>query len=156
MEESKDLVTVYKIFRTLIYVSLIVEFFMYAIDPQMLDFWGGIVCDIHSRMKRWFIYHDNNLIWSKMATFLVICITCIGTRNKKHLEFNARTQVLLPFVFGIIIIITSVWLFGYEMNMNVKSKFSTNNFKKIRILQFSETRFGSFVGLFSCFYIYKQ
>ena len=38
----------------------------------------------------------------------------------------------------------------------VKSKFSTNNFKKIRIPQFSETRFGSFVGLFSCFYVYKQ
>ena len=33
----------------------------------------------------------------------------------------------------------------------VKSKFSTNNFKKIRIPQFSETRFGSFVGLFSLF-----
>ena len=40
--------------------------------------------------------------------------------------------------------------------ITVKSKFSTNNFKKIRILQFSETRFGSFVGLFSCFYVYKQ
>ena len=38
----------------------------------------------------------------------------------------------------------------------VKSKFSAYNFKKIRIPQFSETRFGSFVGLFSCFYVYKQ
>ena len=38
----------------------------------------------------------------------------------------------------------------------VKSKFSTNNFKKIRIPQFSETRFGSFVGLFSSFDVYKQ
>ena len=38
----------------------------------------------------------------------------------------------------------------------VKSKYSTNNFKKIRILQFSETRFGSFVGLFLCFDVYKQ
>ena len=36
---------------------------------------------------------------------------------------------------------------------HVKSKFSTNNFKKIRIPQFSETRFGSFVGLFL---VYKQ
>ena len=36
---------------------------------------------------------------------------------------------------------------------DVKSKFSTNNFKKIRIPQFSETRFGSFVGLFL---VYKQ
>ena len=39
---------------------------------------------------------------------------------------------------------------------SVKSKFSAYNFKKIRIPQFSETRFGSFVGLFSCFYVYKQ
>ena len=39
---------------------------------------------------------------------------------------------------------------------SVKSKFSTNNFKKIRIPQFSETRFGSFVGLFSSFDVYKQ
>ena len=38
----------------------------------------------------------------------------------------------------------------------VKSKFSTNNFKKIRIPQFSETGFGSFVGLLSCFSVYKQ
>ena len=32
MEETKELQTVYKIFRTLIYVSLVVEFFEYAID----------------------------------------------------------------------------------------------------------------------------
>ena len=38
----------------------------------------------------------------------------------------------------------------------VKSKFSAYNFKKIRIPQFSETGFGSFVGLFSCFCVYKQ
>ena len=42
-----------------------------------------------------------------------------------------------------------------ESAESVKSKFSTNNFKKIRIQQFSETRFGSFVGLFSCFDVYK-
>ena len=42
------------------------------------------------------------------------------------------------------------------MKVCVKSKFSTNNFKKIRIPQFSETRFGSFVGLFLCFDVYKQ
>lgn len=34
MEESKELQGVYKIFRTAIYVSLLIEFFMYAIDPE--------------------------------------------------------------------------------------------------------------------------
>ena len=50
MEETKELQTMYKIFRCLIYLSLIVEFFEYAIDSALLDYWGGIVCDIHSRV----------------------------------------------------------------------------------------------------------
>ena len=90
MEESKDLITAYKIFRTLIYVSLIVEFFMYAIDPQTLDFLGGIICDIHSRMKRWYIYNDGNLLWSKMATLLII-------QEQEASGVRRKTAGALPF-----------------------------------------------------------
>ncbi len=35
MEETKELQTTYKIFRYLIYLSLIVEFFEYAINPEL-------------------------------------------------------------------------------------------------------------------------
>lgn len=113
MEETKELQTAYKIFRAVIYLSLVIEFFEYAIRPELLDYWGGILCDIHDRIKRWFIYNDGNLIWSKVATILVICVTCIGTRNKKHLEFDARKQVFYPLVCGIFITVLSVWLFGH-------------------------------------------
>ncbi len=88
MEESKELQGFYKIFRAVIYISVLMEFFEYAIDPAMLDHWGGILIDIHGRIKQWMIYNDGNLVYSKIATFLLICITCIGTRNKKHLEFD--------------------------------------------------------------------
>ncbi len=115
MEESKDLITGYKIFRSLVYVSLVLEFFLYAVDPAVLDFWGGILVDLHGRMKRWFIYTDGNLIWSKVATLLLICVTCIGTRNKKQLEFDARRMVLYPLVSGLFIVVLSVWLFGHSM-----------------------------------------
>lgn len=115
MEETKELQTAYKIFRAVIYISLLMEFFEYAVDPQLLDFWGGIVCDVHDRVKRWFIYHDGNLGWSKVATILVICVTCVGTRNKKHLEFDARRQVFYPIVGGFLLLILSVWLFGHRM-----------------------------------------
>lgn len=117
MEETKELQTTYKIFRYLIYLSLIVEFFEYAINPELLDYWGGILCDIHGRIKRWYIYQDGNLIWSKIATFILICITCIGTRNKKHLEFDARHQVFYPLFGGLVIIILSIWLYGQSMGM---------------------------------------
>lgn len=92
MEESKELQGFYKIFRAAVYVSVLLEFFAYAIDPATLDHWGGILCDIHSRIKRWMIYTDGNLVYSKAATVLLICITCIGTRNKKHLEFDAKRR----------------------------------------------------------------
>ena len=116
MEETKELQTVYKIFRTLIYVSLVVEFFEFAIDPELIDYWGGIVCDVHDRMKRWFIYHDGNLVWSKLTTILCICVTCIGTRNKKHIEFDARRQVLYPLVGGFFVTLFSIWLFKTRMD----------------------------------------
>ena len=115
MEESKELQGFYKIFRTVVYVSVLLEFFEYAIDPAMLDHWGGILTDIHGRIKQWMIYHDGNLVYSKIATVLLICITCVGTRNKKHLEFNARRQVVYPLTSGLLLLVLSVWLFGHTM-----------------------------------------
>ena len=115
MEESKELQGSYKIFRACIYVSLLMEFFVYAIDPEVLDHFGGVVVDIHERIRTWLIYKPGNLVYSKLATLLLICITCIGTRNKKHLEFNARKQVLYPIVSGLFITVLSLWLFGHKI-----------------------------------------
>ena len=72
MEESKELQGAYKIFRAVIYISILMEFFEYAIEPAMLDHWGGVLCDIHDRIKQWFIYNDGNLVYCKLATFFVI------------------------------------------------------------------------------------
>ena len=119
MEESKELQGFYKIFRAVIYISVLLEFFEYAIDPATLDSWGGILCDIHGRIKRWMIYNDGNLIYSKICTFILICITCIGTRKKKKLEFNAKKQVILPLAFGLALIGTSIWLFNNPMEMRL-------------------------------------
>ena len=111
MEESKDLQSLYKVFRTFIYASVILEFFEYAIDPNMLDFWGGVLVDIHDRIKLMDVYQDGHLLHSKIMTLLIICVTCIGTRNKKHLEFNAKTMVIYPISAGIILMFLSVWVF---------------------------------------------
>ena len=101
MEESKELQGFYKIFRAVVYVSVLLEFFEYA------------------RIKRWTIYQDGHLVYSKIATILLICITCIGTRNKKHLEFNARKQVIFPLTGGLLLLVLSVWLFGHPMEMRL-------------------------------------
>lgn len=46
MDESKDLQSLYKIFRILIYVAILIEFFEYAINPASLNFWNGF-CSIY-------------------------------------------------------------------------------------------------------------
>ena len=66
MEESKELQGFYKLFRAAIYVSVLMEFFEYAIDPAMLDHWGGILVDIHDRIKRWMIYNDGTLCTARL------------------------------------------------------------------------------------------
>ena len=83
----------YNIFRIAVYVSLVVEFFEYAFNPAMLDSFAGFLTDMHERMGRWVIYMPGNLAYSKVATLLLVIITCIGTRNKKQIEFDARKMV---------------------------------------------------------------
>ena len=94
MEESKELQGFYKDIPCGHLYLRTIGVLRVCHRPAMLDHWGGILTDIHGRIKRWMIYNDGNLVYSKVATFLLICITCIGTRNKKHLEFDARTGVI--------------------------------------------------------------
>ena len=125
MEESKDLQTLYKVFRTFIYVSLIVEFFEYAINPDVLDHWGGILVEIHDRLKLLDVYQNGHLLHSKVMTLLIICITCIGTRNKKHLEFNANKMVIYPISIGIVLMFLSVWVFYQHWTPNFFTLYSS-------------------------------
>ncbi len=125
MEESKDLQSLYKVFRTFIYASVILEFFEYAIDPNMLDFWGGVLVDIHDRIKLMDVYQDGHILHSKIMTLLIICVTCIGTRNKKHLEFNAKTMVIYPISTGIILMFLSVWVFKQHWPPHIFTLYSS-------------------------------
>lgn len=121
MEESKELQGAYKIFRAVIYLSVLLEFFVYAYNPSPSDGWENILYDIHARIRHWLIYQDGHLVYSKVATFLLVCITCMGTRNKKHLEFNARRQVIYPLVGGVLLLVVSVWLYNHPMNVYLYS-----------------------------------
>ena len=121
MEESKELQGAYKIFRAVIYLSVLLEFFVYAFNPVPSDGWENILYDLHGRIRRWLIYQDGHLVYSKVATFLLVCITCVGTRNKKHLEFNARRQVVCPLTGGLLLLVLSVWLYNHPVNVYLYS-----------------------------------
>lgn len=68
MEESKELQGLPDIPRGGSMVSVLLEFFEYAFDPSVFGDWGGILADLHGRIKRWAIYSDGHLVYSKLAT----------------------------------------------------------------------------------------
>ena len=115
MEESKEIQSIYSIFRVVIYVSLVIEFFEYACNPELLDTFAGVLTDFHERMGRWTIYQPGHLAYSKVATLLLVIITCIGTRNKKQIEFDARRMVFWPIVIGFVLVVLSVWLYYTDL-----------------------------------------
>ena len=92
MEESKDLQTLYKVFRTFIYVSLLVEFFEYAINPDVLDHWGGILVEIHDRLKLLDVYQNGRKRVRDAAFFLIIMlVTFAATLLKPQKYVSSRT-----------------------------------------------------------------
>lgn len=104
MEESKELQKLYILFRTAIYISIFLEVIVYVPFPFMKD-----AAFFVERIAKWGIY--DNLFYSKLATLLIVCITCIGTRAKKSLEFNPTKMVIVPLMMGFVLLGTSIYLY---------------------------------------------
>lgn len=117
MEESKELQGTYTLFRATIYVSLLLEIFMYALDPTALDFLGGVITNVHSRLGRLSMYQF--LPYSKIVTVMLVIITCIGTKNKKQIEFDARKMVFWPISIGLVLVTVSVFLYSCDWKTRV-------------------------------------
>ncbi len=117
MEESKEIQGTYSIFRTAIYVSLLLEFFMYALDPIALHGLGGIVNSFHHRLGVLSMYQF--LPYSKMVTLMLVIITCIGTKNKKQIEFDARKMVFYPLAFGLVLVAASVFVYNFDWHVRL-------------------------------------
>lgn len=116
MEESKEIQSLYTLFRGTIYVSLFIEFFEFAYDPSYATVFGGLIADIHRRLGNIVIYQ--HLAYSKLVTLMLVVITCIGTTNKKQLEFDARKMVFWPITSGLFLIILSY--FVYKMDWHTR------------------------------------
>lgn len=110
MEESKELEKLHSIFRGFIYVLVFMEFAVFIPFPFLKG--AGFILDKIASMG---IYE--NLVYSKLATLLVVGVTCIGTRAKKSLEFNSQRMVIIPMLSGVILIILSVFFYRHFISL---------------------------------------
>ena len=117
MEESKELQGTYSIFRTAIYASLLLEFFMYGFDSTALGGLSWIVGNFHQRLGVLSMYQF--LPYSKTVTLMLVIITCIGTKNKKQIEFDARKMVFYPLAIGFAMIAVSVIVYNSDWHTRI-------------------------------------
>ena len=117
MEESKELQGTYTLFRAVIYVTLLLEFFMYAFNPEDLDFLGGIITGLHRQLQHLSVYQF--LPYSKLVTLIMVIITCIGTKNKKQIEYDAKKMVIWPISSGLLMVMLSVGFYYWEWHFKI-------------------------------------
>ena len=115
MEESQGKQSFYNLLRVIVYALVVIEFFEYIISSQTAEDINGIVGVIHRIGKSITIYQDGNIVWSKLTTLLVVVITCIGTKEKKRIEFDTRTMVFYPLAGGLVAMAVSLWMFSTDI-----------------------------------------
>jgi hypothetical protein len=107
MEETREQQKLHGFLQCAIYFSLVLEaaIFIYRGAP----FWGvfGRALD---RLQQLEIYQQ--LIYSKLATFLLICLVSIGTLAKKKIDLDPKNHIVYPLIFGLLLFFGSLCLYN--------------------------------------------
>ena len=98
-EETKEQQQIYNLFRSCIYIFLIVELVMNL--PVVAD--SKVTAFILELIARFRVF--NSVLSCKVIELICIGVTCIGTKAKKSLKFNLKTMVLYPIIAGFAMIV---------------------------------------------------
>ena len=90
---------------------------MYAFNPEDLDFLGGIIAGLHRQLQHLSVYQF--LPYSKLVTLIMVIITCIGTKNKKQIEYDAKKMVIRPISTGLLMILLSVGFYYWDWHFKI-------------------------------------
>lgn len=101
MEESKELQKLYGFMQAFIYITVCIEILLFVHFP-----FSEQIMPLLSKMAKIPIY--SNILYSKLFTFFIIMVTCIGTRSKKDLELDPTKQIIFPLGNGFIMFFGSI------------------------------------------------
>lgn len=93
-EETKEQQQIYNLFRSCIYIILILELVVnlpLGMNNPITEFVVSLLCKFK-------IF--NSVVGCKFMELVCIAITCTGTKAKKSLKFNMRTMVVFPILVG--------------------------------------------------------
>ncbi|MFD1771365.1 type IV secretion system DNA-binding domain-containing protein [Sphingobacterium suaedae] len=115
MEESKEQLDLYRLLQLCIYFSVVTEVFLFLYAERFL-----FAAD-HSRLtlttlaiKLSNVPFYTHLLYSKLFTLLLVCLTSIGSRSQKNKDLDPRKGIVLPLFAGLIITFSGTLLQGGE------------------------------------------
>ena len=103
MEETREQQKLHGFLQCAIYVSIALEaaVMIYLKAP----FWGFFYVPLN-KLSHLAIYH--NILYSKLATFMLICLVSIGTLAKKKADLDPKTQIIYPLALGLLLFFGSI------------------------------------------------
>ena len=107
MEETREQQKLHGFLQCGIYVSIALEaaVTIYGKAP-IWGFFAKVVFQLGG------ITIYRHLVYSKLATFLLICLVSVGTLAKKKVDLKPNTDIILPLSIGLLLFFGSLWFFG--------------------------------------------
>jgi hypothetical protein len=112
MEETREQQKLHGFLQCGIYLSIALEavIFVYLKAP----FWGFFS---KALMKISHIGIYQSLIYSKLSTFLLICLVSIGTLAQKKVDLDPKNHIVYPLCSGLFLFFGSIWLYGIPSDL---------------------------------------
>jgi hypothetical protein len=112
MEETREQQKLHGFLQCGIYLSIALEsvIFVYLKTP----FWG-FFSKAMVKISQIGIYQS--LIYSKLSTFLLICLVSIGTLAKKKVDLDPKNHIVYPLCSGLFLFFGSIWLYGIPSDL---------------------------------------
>src|ERR1700761_7276347 len=103
MEETHEQHKLHGFMQCLIYVSIALEtaIFVYKQAPFWGFFYGAL-----DKLSHIVIYQ--HLVYSKLATFLLICLVSVGTLAKKKQDLDPKKHIIYPLALGLMLFFGSI------------------------------------------------
>lgn len=114
MNEKKELKSLHSAFQFIVYLMVFLDILMFVYAPQF-ESMGGTgkhISPIVDKLYNIEIY--NNVLFSKVAILVAICLSAIGTTAKKNLDLNPKKNIVFPLSVGLILFFGSIFIYHLE------------------------------------------
>lgn len=127
MNEKRELKSLYGTFQFIVYMMVFADILMFVYAPQLmrLEEIGKYLFSLFDKLLNLKIYQ--NVLLGKIAILFAIALSSIGTKSKKHLDLNPRSQIAFPIIIGLMLFFGSIYIYTMDDTFQVFEFTSVEN-----------------------------